>query len=144
MDAGAIIKWNDGAKDLLTLEKQGIICKDLYAKGTLTVKDDRDRTMLVADNSVLVYYQDVQIGTDPNHRTVIKANGGFEAKGSLRILGRLDMNGNSIQNLKDPTQDSDGCTKKYVDGQFTNVKAGLFLKHQANLIPNNFSVVWKN
>lgn len=39
----------------------------------------------------------------------------FKKDGSVSMSGNLDANGNKVINLKTPSSDTDGATKKYVD-----------------------------
>ena len=52
--------------------------------------------------------------------TVVKGRPGFQVDGTIKTLG-LDMRGNNITNVGDPTNSSDGANKSYTD-----LKAGYY------------------
>ena len=72
------------------------------------------------DNNSLVSkaFVDAEIAKIPH---VAAATDVLKLDGTKAMTGALNMNNNEIKNLKDPVNDQDAGTKKYVDGEIAKI-----------------------
>ena len=56
-----------------------------------------------------------------------------------KLLGNLDLNNNKIINLKEPTENSDCCTKKYCDDN-SKISGDLDLKSNKLILSDNSKI----
>ena len=93
------------------------------------------------DNNTLVSkaFVDAEIAKLPKPEINV-----LKLDGSRAMQGNLMMNNNNIKNLKDPVDNQDAGTKKYIDAEITKIPSGLLPLDGSKAMTGNLNMGMKN